>query len=110
MNSIFVQARDILTTDFIFAHAIGHEELGIAGRRSLRDAPCYSHCLRTTICTSSHASRKPLLVQNVGFGTEPLYFVWWLPALPFAVVLFVYDEVRKFFVRKDGWVKENTYY
>lgn len=52
------------------------------------------------------------------FGTRPLRAVHWLPALPFSVFIFVYDESRKAFMRlgdetgnKIGvWIRENTYW
>jgi len=56
------------------------------------------------------------------FKTRPLQFVWWLPALTFSVLIFIYDEVRKYFIRADrekldfvktgqvGWVERSTYY
>lgn len=55
---------------------------------------------------------------QVAFETRPLRFVHWLPAIPFSVFIFVYDELRKFFIRlgdrtgnKIGvWLRENTYW
>ena len=56
------------------------------------------------------------------FKTRPLQFVWWLPALTFSVLIFIYDECRKHFIRADrarlnfdktgevGWVERTTYY
>jgi len=42
----------------------------------------------------------------------PLLFWWWLPALPFSVLIWVYDECRRFLLRKypGGWVERETYY
>jgi sodium/potassium-transporting ATPase subunit alpha len=44
--------------------------------------------------------------------TQPLLFQWWLPALPFSVYIFVYDELRKYYMRKapGGWIERETYY
>jgi len=56
------------------------------------------------------------------FKTGPLNFVWWLPPISFSVLIFVYDELRKRFIRNDrkrlnfaktgltGWVEKTTYY
>lgn len=52
------------------------------------------------------------------FGTRPLRFVHWLPGLPFTLFIFVYDEIRKFFIRlgdRTGnrlgvWFREFTYW
>lgn len=39
-------------------------------------------------------------------------FTWWLPALPFSLAIFIYDEVRKYLIRRNpgGWVEQETYY
>lgn len=56
------------------------------------------------------------------FKTRPLNFVWWLPALSFSVLILIYDELRKYVIRKDrkehdfehtgriGWMERTTYY
>jgi sodium/potassium-transporting ATPase subunit alpha len=38
-------------------------------------------------------------------------YMWFVP-MPFALLIFVYDEVRKFLIRRrpDGWVVDETYY
>jgi sodium/potassium-transporting ATPase subunit alpha len=51
--------------------------------------------------------------MDVVFGTAPLEFVHWCAAMPFCIVIFLYDEVRKSLIRsqgKDGFVYKNTYY
>jgi sodium/potassium-transporting ATPase subunit alpha len=49
---------------------------------------------------------------NHGLRMYPLKFNWWLPALPFSLAIFVYDEVRKYLIRRypGGWVERETYY
>ncbi len=39
-------------------------------------------------------------------------FRWWLPAVPFSIAIFIYDEVRKYIIRQNpgGWVEQETYY
>ena len=40
-------------------------------------------------------------------------FLWWLPALPFSLLILCYDEVRKLIMRKlppGNWVERETYY
>jgi len=41
-----------------------------------------------------------------------LRFAWWFPALPFAILIFLYDESRRFCIRRwpGGWVERETYY
>jgi len=42
----------------------------------------------------------------------PLRFWWWLPALPFSLSIWLYDEGRRYLLRKypGGWVEKETYY
>lgn len=49
---------------------------------------------------------------DIVFGTAAMEFVHWIPAMPFCIMIFIYDEVRKFIMRKNpgGWVYRNTYY
>lgn len=39
-------------------------------------------------------------------------FTWWLPPIPFMISIFIYDEVRKFYLRRNpgGWLEQETYY
>merc|ERR1712042_15024 len=50
--------------------------------------------------------------MDKGLRMYPLYFNWWLPAIPFSIVIFIYDETRKFFLRRNpgGWIEQETYY
>ncbi|KAG8182327.1 hypothetical protein JTE90_004094 [Oedothorax gibbosus] len=47
-----------------------------------------------------------------GLRMYPLKFNWWLPALPFSILIFVYDEIRRYILRRNpgGWVERETYY
>jgi len=42
----------------------------------------------------------------------PLKINWWIPAIPFSIAIFVYDETRRFILRRNpgGWVEQETYY
>ena len=56
---------------------------------------------------------NPLLGMDKALRMYPLKFWWWLPALPFSALILVYDEMRKFILRKQapgGWVERETYY
>lgn len=52
------------------------------------------------------------------FGTRPLRVVHLLPAIPFAIFIIFYDELRKFLIRKGDrtgnklgkWLRYNTYW
>merc|ERR1711884_513751 len=51
--------------------------------------------------------------MDKGLRMYPLYFRWWLPALPFSVLIFVYDECRKLLLRRlrpGNWLERETYY
>merc|ERR1711893_379437 len=50
--------------------------------------------------------------MDKGLRMYPLYFNWWLPALPFSIAIFCYDECRKFLLRRNpgGWIEQETYY
>jgi sodium/potassium-transporting ATPase subunit alpha len=58
-------------------------------------------------------------------GTRPLRFLHWTPGMPFCFLIFMYDETRKYCMRKSskniqrsngsvekvrGWLERNTYY
>eukprot|EP00903_Cladosiphon_okamuranus_P018875 g17361.t1 len=63
---------------------------------------------------------------NVGLGTRNLRLVHWFPAMPFSMIIFMYDEIRKYLMRTTspevmdkstgqvkriaGWLERNTYY
>jgi len=51
--------------------------------------------------------------MDKGLRMYPLKFWWWLPALPFSVLIWVYDECRKTLLRRlppGNWVERETYY
>merc|ERR1719432_561908 len=50
--------------------------------------------------------------MDVGLRMYPLKLNWWLPALPYTCLIFIYDEVRKYILRHNpgGWVEKETYY
>merc|ERR1711887_140204 len=50
--------------------------------------------------------------MDKGLRMYPLKINWWLPALPFSLLIFCYDETRKFLLRRNpgGWIEQETYY
>lgn len=42
----------------------------------------------------------------------PLKWSWWLCAIPFSCIIFCYDELRKWIIRRrpGGWIEQETYY
>ncbi|KAK7101316.1 hypothetical protein V1264_024110 [Littorina saxatilis] len=47
-----------------------------------------------------------------GLRMQPLRFSWWFTAVPFSLMIFVYDECRKYILRRNpgGFVERETYY
>ena len=47
-----------------------------------------------------------------GLRMYGLRFSWWFPALPFSILIFIYDETRRYLIRRypGGWVERETYY
>merc|ERR1712001_623889 len=50
--------------------------------------------------------------MDKGLRMYPLNINWWIPAIPFSILIFIYDEVRKYLLRQNpgGWVEKETYY
>ncbi|XP_035209918.1 sodium/potassium-transporting ATPase subunit alpha-like isoform X1 [Stegodyphus dumicola] len=50
--------------------------------------------------------------MDKGLRMYPLKINWWFPALPFSLLIFVYDETRRLILRRNpgGWVERETYY
>jgi len=42
----------------------------------------------------------------------PLEWTWWFVPMPFSLIIFAYDEIRKTLIRRNpgGWVENETYY
>lgn len=59
-------------------------------------------------CTLSYAPGT-----EQGLRTYPVGWQYWLTPLPFMLYIFVYDECRKYFLRRQGlkgWVARESYY
>jgi len=51
--------------------------------------------------------------MDKGLRMYPLKINWWLPAIPFSVLIFCYDEIRKLLLRRlppGNFVERETYY
>merc|ERR1739844_501078 len=50
--------------------------------------------------------------MDKGLRMYPLKINWWIPAIPFSILIFVYDETRKWLLRRQpgGWIEKETYY
>ena len=50
--------------------------------------------------------------MDKGLKMYPLKLNWWFPAVPFSLLIFVFDEIRKYLLRQNpgGWVEKETYY
>lgn len=50
---------------------------------------------------------------DVALRMYPLEWHWWLVPMPFSLMIFAYDEIRKYLLRKQpagGWIEMETYY
>jgi sodium/potassium-transporting ATPase subunit alpha len=57
---------------------------------------------------------------DAGLGTRPLMWIHWCPSFPYSVLIFIYDELRKFTLRRErirlgplgkiGFVERFSYY
>merc|ERR1712223_1936347 len=50
--------------------------------------------------------------MDKGLRMYPLKINWWIPAIPFSILIFIYDETRKYLLRQNpgGWIEQETYY
>ncbi|KAG7319697.1 hypothetical protein KOW79_016840 [Hemibagrus wyckioides] len=50
--------------------------------------------------------------MDVALRMYPLKVYWWFCALPYSLLIFIYDEIRKLILRRQpgGWVEKETYY
>merc|ERR1712242_174686 len=50
--------------------------------------------------------------MDKGLRMYPLKINWWIPAIPFSILIFCYDETRKYLLRRNpgGWIEQETYY
>lgn len=50
--------------------------------------------------------------MDKGLRMYPIKINWWVPAMPFSLMILIYDEVRRFILRRNpgGWVERETYY
>jgi sodium/potassium-transporting ATPase subunit alpha len=51
--------------------------------------------------------------MGVALHIYPIKPQWWFTAVPFAILIFIYDELRKCLIRrlpKENWVERETYY
>ncbi|GCC16476.1 hypothetical protein chiPu_0022579 [Chiloscyllium punctatum] len=51
-------------------------------------------------------------LENDEFPAPIHRLPWWFCAFPYSLLIFIYDEVRKFILRRrpGGWVEQETYY
>ncbi|GCC27312.1 sodium/potassium-transporting ATPase subunit alpha [Chiloscyllium punctatum] len=49
---------------------------------------------------------------DVAIRMFPLKPNWWFCAFPYSLIIFLYDEMRRFLIRRNpgGWVEQETYY
>ncbi|XP_038657956.1 sodium/potassium-transporting ATPase subunit alpha [Scyliorhinus canicula] len=49
---------------------------------------------------------------DIALRMYPLKPSWWFCAFPYSLIIFLYDEMRRFIIRRNpgGWVEQETYY
>lgn len=49
---------------------------------------------------------------NLVFGTRPINALHWFPGVPWSMLIFFYDEIRKHYMRQNpgGWLDRFTYW
>jgi hypothetical protein len=71
-----------------------------------------------TLLCAALAYVQPL---HTGLGTRDIQFFHWTPSMPFSILIFLYDEMRKYIIRQhnrkfkgtpneEGWLEKYTYY
>jgi len=66
---------------------------------------CFETLLAVVLCYTPGMDK--------GLRMYPLKINWWIPAMPFSLLIFIYDESRKSILRKRGlnsWIAKETYY
>ncbi|XP_076156351.1 sodium/potassium-transporting ATPase subunit alpha-3-like [Alosa pseudoharengus] len=50
--------------------------------------------------------------MDIALRMYPLKISWWFCAFPYSLLIFIYDEIRKFIIRRQpgGWVEMESYY
>ncbi|XP_052592472.1 sodium/potassium-transporting ATPase subunit alpha-4 [Peromyscus californicus insignis] len=50
--------------------------------------------------------------MDVSLRMYPLKINWWFCAIPYSILIFIYDEFRKLIIRRrpGGWLEKETYY
>ncbi|CAG2055170.1 unnamed protein product [Timema podura] len=53
-----------------------------------------------------------LPAMDTALKMHPLKIQWWLPGIPWAIILLIFDETRKYFIRRfpGGFFERETYY
>merc|ERR1711950_1195 len=65
---------------------------------------CFETLLAVVLCYTPGMDK--------GLRMYPLKINWWIPAMPFSLLIFIYDETRKSILRRNpgGWIESETYY
>uniref|UniRef100_A0A8C5L2J1 Sodium/potassium-transporting ATPase subunit alpha n=1 Tax=Jaculus jaculus TaxID=51337 RepID=A0A8C5L2J1_JACJA len=65
--------------------------------------------LEALVCPFSLSLSNKKIKINIFLKKE---ITWWFCAIPYSVLIFMYDEIRKFIIRKQpgGWLERETYY
>jgi len=83
-------------------------------RLSLFQQGMTNHVLNFALCfeTAVAAALSYTPGLDKGLRMYPLKINWWLPPMPFALLIWVYDEIRRWYMRghPGGFIERETYY
>jgi len=90
--------------------------LSIADQGMQNTVMLFGLCSETVLCCL--LCYAPFM--NIAFNTAPIHPVHWFPSIPFSILIFLYDETRKYLLRREratlgvkgeiGFVERYTYY
>lgn len=90
--------------------------LSIADQGMQNTVMLFGLCSETLLCMALCY----LPFMNVAFSTAPIHPVHWFPSMPYSCCIFLYDETRKYLLRREratlglqgkiGFVERYTYY
>ena len=82
--------------------------------------------LRNDLVKSYRVHATHWLISTQVLGTQPIRFTHWMPGVPWSMMIFMYDETRKYMMRatspeivdavtgaikrQAGWIEKSTYY
>merc|ERR1712178_531285 len=83
------------------------------GQRKIVEFTCHTAFFTSIVVVQWAALLAYMPGTDVALRMYPLEWHWWLVPMPFSLLIFIYDEVRKYLLRSQpagSWVEMETYY